>query len=137
MILIAASVVAAVLARGAYDVYDRVALIRAPERAPGWTRPCRPTAPYVERYVHCARVRGRVVWIQRQDPDGDGDRHLIVVSRLHPRIVKLDRALGVAHLPRVGAQVEAVGWLSVGGSGRPEVDSVYYASGGTVRRRPG
>lgn len=77
-----------------------------------------------------------MIWIQKHDPDGDGDRHLIVISRLHPRIVKLAAVLPVARLPRIGARIDAVGWLSVGASGHTELDAQRYASGGRTALHP-
>jgi hypothetical protein len=131
-----AGVAAIVLSRGVYDGYDRVALIGAAgqARAPEWTRPCWVSAR-TEDKPQCVHVTGRVVWIQKHDPDGDGDRHLIVVSRLRPRIVKLDRLLPITHLPRIGSWIDVVGWLDFGASGHHEVRAQRYAGGGeTVTR---
>ena len=129
-----AGVVLAVLSAGEFQRYPRTALLSAPQRAhaPAWTRPCWPTARYTDK-AECQHVRGRVVWIQKRDPDGDGDRHLLVVDRLHPRIVKLSRALGVDRLPRIGDRVDAVGWAMYGGSGRPEINTQRLLWRGTTK----
>jgi len=126
--------VVAVLAAGAFDRYPRTALLwpRQQARAPAWTRPCWPTARWTDK-AECQHVRGRVVWIQKHDPDGDGDRHLLVIDRLHPRIVKLSRALGVARVPPIGARIDAVGWAMFGASGRPEINTQRLIWDGTTK----
>jgi len=102
-------------ARGVYDVspYPRDAA-----SAPSWTMPCfRATSRY-NHEPQCARVRGRVVWREASDPDGDGDRHIVVLSRMRLRVVKL---LADQALPGVGAEVEATGFTVVGASGEREI----------------
>jgi hypothetical protein len=123
------------LSAGAYEGYPRTRLLTAEQRsrAPDWTRPCWPTARWSGERI-CSHVAGRVVWIERNDPDGDADRHLIVMSRLHPRIVKVSRELAVSHLPRIGTRVDAVGWRMTGGSGRNEVDAIRLVPGGPSGR---
>lgn len=70
------------------------------------------------------------MWVQHHDPDGDGDRHLIVVSRLHGRIVKAARTLPVSDLPSIGTRIDAVGWLMRGASGHDEIDARRLVPGG-------
>jgi hypothetical protein len=131
-LLIIATLGSVALARGRYDTYARARLSSA-AYAPAWTAPCRASAAPRDRTT-CARIAGRVVWIQKHDPDGDGDRHLIVVSRLRPRIVKVPTDLPLRHLPRLGSRVQATGWIVVGASGHAEVDPlVLHAAGETVR----
>jgi hypothetical protein len=119
------------LAPGVYDRYPRRVLITDAQlyRAPRWTRPCWMTAPRREEDL-CVHVKGRVVWVQHHDPDGDGDRHLIVMVRLRPRIVKLAPGLGVRHLPKLGTRIDVVGWLMLGGSGHHEVDTMRLVPSG-------
>ena len=80
--------------------------------------PCFHATSEYNHEPQCARVRGRVVWREVSDPDGDGDRHIVVLSRMRLRVVKLraDQAL-----PGVGAEVEAVGFTTVGASGEREI----------------
>lgn len=137
LVLVAAVVTVALvaLAPGSYDTYPRWGLRTAAERqaAPAWTRPCWPTAR-TEGKPTCAHVAGRVVWIQRHDPDGDGDRHLIVVGRLHPRIIKVPATLPVSHLPGIGTRIDAVGYLYRGSSGKLEVIATRLVPGGPTGR---
>jgi hypothetical protein len=124
MVLALIGALAAVaLVLGAGGHYERfpVSALRTPaarRHAPVWTRPCKPPAIY--NGLDCARVAGRVVWIQRHDPDGDGDRHLILVSRLHVRIAKLEQDVHVP-LPSLGQTFSGTGVTKRGASGRIEV----------------
>jgi hypothetical protein len=124
------AVLAALASRGVYARYPRRALLTRDGqlRAPAWTAPCWPTAPWTDKAV-CAHVRGRVFWIEKRDADGDADRHLLVIDRFHTRIVKLTQRLGVAHLPRIGARIDAVGWLMSGVSGRTELNAQRLRAG--------
>jgi hypothetical protein len=112
---------------GTYARYPRHALLGDEQqaRAPGWTRPCWPHATD-DGDPPCVHVTGRVVWIQRHDPDGDGDRHFVVMSRLHARIVKIGREMRIP-LPHLGSRIDAVGYLSEGASGREEVDAITFS----------
>jgi hypothetical protein len=129
--VLVAIVAAVVLARGGYQSYPRTSLLTAAGRraAPAWTRPCWADAHGTEDQT-CAHVSGRVVWIQHHDPDGDGDRHLIVVERLRPRIVKVAPTLPVSQLPGYGTRIDAVGYLYRGASGKIEMDAARLVPGG-------
>jgi hypothetical protein len=72
-----------VLSGGANEGYPRTRLLTREQRsrATHWTRPCWPTARWSLVGI-CSHIAGRVVWTERSDPDRDGDRHLIVMSRL-------------------------------------------------------
>lgn len=131
LVVIAAVIAVVTLRPGSYQTYPRSELLTAAGRraAPAWTAACWPT---VRRATdrNCGHVEGRVVWIQRHDPDGDGDRHLIVVGRLRPHIVKIAPALPVSHLPEMGTRIDAVGYISRGASGNLEIDALRLVPGG-------
>jgi hypothetical protein len=116
---------------GTYETFPRTGLLTPAQRyeAPAWTKPCWRDALYRDDTT-CAHVNGRVVWIQRRDSDGDGDRHLVLMVHLHPRIVKISRDLPVSRLPRIGTRIEVAGYLLVGGSGRPEIEARTFRPGG-------
>jgi hypothetical protein len=113
------------LSSGVHDAYPRRALLSAAgrERAPAWTRPCAQIARWTD-LASCAHVRGRVVWVEHRDPDGDGDRHLVVVARRRVHIVKVSRALPIRHLPGIGHRIDAVGYDAIGAHGRTELDAL-------------
>jgi hypothetical protein len=98
-------------------------------RPPAWSKPCwRQDPKYRVRYVlPCARVRGRVVYVQRSDPDGDGDAHAVVVAGSRPVVVKF-RSLAGGHgrprraLPGLGQRIEVAGTVSGGQYGVRVVD---------------
>jgi hypothetical protein len=135
LVALAAAIVLVALARGGYQDYPRSALVTAAGRrtAPTWTRPCWATARWATERI-CAHVEGRVVWIQRHDPDGDGDRHLIVVEGLRPRIVKVPATLPVSHLPGRGRRIDAVGFIAYGASGKREIVAMRLVPGGPTGR---
>jgi hypothetical protein len=125
--LVVALVLAILLSRGAYGTYPKAEVVgrgAAARELPDWTRWCRSKPPSAGNFA-CSRVSGRVIWVQKHDPDGDGDRHLIVMARLHPRIVKLAKTFRVEPLPGIGDHVDAVGWVQVGASGHAEIDTIH------------
>lgn len=81
---------------------------------PAWTRPCQRSNP--ARGTHyilaCARVHGRVLYAQRHDSDGDGDRHLVVISGPRLVTIKVPVSAGIKSVPGIGARVTATGTLS-------------------------
>ena len=86
VVVLALGAIVVTAARGVYDVspYPRDAA-----SAPRWTMPCFHATSQYNHEPQCARVRGRVVWREQSDPDGDGDRHIVVLSRMRLRVVKL------------------------------------------------
>lgn len=132
LLLTLAALVLVALSRG---VYDEVPFRARPKltghhRAPGWVRPCFRLREDYRSSLGCARVSGRVVLVEDVDSDGDGDRHLVLVSRLRPRIVKLARDFPLERLPRRGSVVRATGVLLKGASGREELKAATIAFGG-------
>lgn len=129
--LVVAGVLAILLSRGSYGTYPKAEVVGRSARhdLPAWTRWCRGKPPSAGNFA-CSRVAGRVIWVQKHDPDGDGDRHLIVMARLHPRIVKLAKAFPLPSLPGIGAHVDAVGWVQVGASGHAEIDTIHLVASG-------
>ncbi|QEC46648.1 hypothetical protein FSW04_02990 [Baekduia soli] len=133
LLVVLAIVAFFVASAGSFKTYPRAGLTNpALQRAaPAWTRPCDRSAPYVPAdQTTCAHVHGRVVWIQHHDPDGDGDRHLLVLAHRRIHIVKVPISLRVAHLPGVGTNIDAVGFVLRGASGHDEIDAVRLVPGG-------
>ena len=133
LLVVALLAVVAVVAvgPGSYETYPRSSLLTAAgqREAPAWTRPCWALARK-RREPTCVHVSGRVVWIQHDDPDGDGDRHLVIVGRLHPRIVKISTDASGFAAAGLRPRIDAVGYLFRGSSGKLEVIAARLVPGG-------
>ena len=80
------------------------------------------------RLANCERARGRVVYVERVDPDGGGDAHLVLASReglTAPGItlVDLERAVRPKRLPRPGDWVGAAGPVYRGSHGQRQIEA--------------
>jgi hypothetical protein len=107
--------------QGGYETYGPAVLGPLERPAPDWTRPCWRRKPKTPLYtVRCARAHGIVVYVEQHDPDGDGDRHAILLAGLRLVKLKYPRGVGPLRLPGVGSRVEAVGHVP-GGGFMPEV----------------
>lgn len=114
---VAAAVVALLATRGAYDAVPRQKLDPLGLTVPAWTRPCwlLPSTPARRPETRaCARVRGLVVYSERHDPDGDGDRHLIVLAHGHVLKVKVRRGVRPGPLPGAGHTFAGIGVVPAG-----------------------
>jgi hypothetical protein len=91
-----------------------------PASAPDWTGPCWRRPPRSDRRLleRCARVQGRVVWVQS---DGPRDVHLAVLARW--RVITV-RVPAWADAPGALDGVTAVGPLVRDRTGLEEVDAV-------------
>ncbi|HEU4657538.1 MAG TPA: hypothetical protein VFR97_08440 [Capillimicrobium sp.] len=107
---------------------------RAPaaEREPAG--PKRPPAPRCEPgAANCAAAAGSIIAMERIDPDGDGDLHVIVAGGdvTFPGITVLDvsAALRPARDPRIGEWAAGAGPVYAGSYGQRqiEVDEVVFA----------
>jgi hypothetical protein len=80
-------------------------------------------------------VRGRVLYVERVDPDGDGDLHVVVLggSVTAPGITAVDVRPGLrpARDPRVGDRVSAAGPVQPGSYGQSQIHAlVFHARSG-------
>jgi hypothetical protein len=78
----------------------------------------------------CRAVRGTVVYVERVDPDGDGDLHVVVdgSSITLPGMTAVDVApeLRPKRDPRVGDRVSAAGPVQVGSYGQDQVHALEF-----------
>ena len=100
---------------------------RPPERQPT-ARPFEapPCPPAVEG---CRRASGRIVYVERVDPDGDGDAHFVLFSSQSitaPGITVVDvkRSLRPRPLPGVGDRLAAAGPVFEGSFGQKQIEAV-------------
>jgi hypothetical protein len=85
---------------------------------------CPPDAP-----PGCVSARGRVVYVEAVDADGDGDAHFVLASRQGisaPGITAVDvrRDLRPRPLPRVGDAVAAAGPVFRGSFGQRQIEAI-------------
>ncbi len=112
----------------------------ATERAPATER-ARPSAPALEPARcpsgagNCASATGRVVYVEKVDPDGDGDAHFVLfggnVTGRGLSVIDVRRGLRPDPLPRVGDQVTAAGPVYRGSHGQRQIQADVVR----VRRR--
>ena len=119
LLLLALSIVGllavVLVVRGDYQTDGPRVLGAGAPRPPGWTRPCwvlHPRTASKPFSLRCARVEGTVLYRQNRDPDGDGDRHLVVVAGLHLVKVKFRQGVGPRSLPGIGSTLRVVGHLT-------------------------
>jgi hypothetical protein len=92
--------------------------------------PCPPDA------ANCRTASGRIVYVERVDPDGDGDAHFVIASKdsiTAPGISVIDvkRSLRPSPLPGAGDWISAAGPVYEGSHGQSQIEAVRVR----VRRR--
>jgi hypothetical protein len=84
--------------------------------------------------VGCKTVRGTIVYVERVDPDGDGDLHVVVDagSFTLPGMTAIDvaRELRPRHDPSVGDRASAAGPLQTGSYGQSQIHAVEFHARG-------
>jgi hypothetical protein len=109
----------------------------APEAAPPPARdspPSRPT-PRLEParcppdLANCSTASGRIVYVERVDPDGDGDAHFVLDSRQSitlPGLSVIDvrKDLRPDPLPEVGDRISAAGPVYRGSYGQKQIEAI-------------
>ena len=98
---------------------------RAEARSPHPPRPLR----CAEGSGNCSAAAGRIVYVERVDPDGDGDAHFVIASRdsvTGPGISVIDvrRDLRPSPLPRPGDWISATGPVYEGSYGQRQIEAV-------------
>jgi hypothetical protein len=109
---------------------------KSPSRPPQPQSPPRSTVPRVrcpEGVSDCRSVRGRVMFVERVDPDGDGDLHVVVLdgSVTAPGVTAIDVRAGLRPRrdPRVGDQVSAAGPVQPGSYGQQQIHALEFHAG--------
>jgi hypothetical protein len=84
----------------------------------------------------CRAVRGRIVYVERVDPDGDGDLHVVVAdgSITAPGLTSIDVRPGLRpeRDPRVGDVATGAGPVQRGHLGQRQIHALEFA---VARRR--
>jgi hypothetical protein len=123
------------LALAALPIDDRR---EAPARARPDQRRTEPPAPAPDvprarcpaDVAGCRSVRGRVMFVERVDPDGDGDLHVVVLdgSITAPGVTAVDVRAGLrpSRDPRVGDRVSAAGPVQPGSFGQSQIHALEF-----------
>lgn len=79
--------------------------------------------------TNCESATGRILYVERVDPDGDGDAHFVLYSReaiTGPGISVIDvkRSLRPSPLPGPGDRLSAAGPVHSGSYGQRQIEAV-------------
>lgn len=77
----------------------------------------------------CRTSEGRIVYVERVDPDGDGDAHFVVLDRQGitlPGLTAIDvrRGLRPHPLPGAGELISAAGPVQTGSLGQSQIHAI-------------
>jgi hypothetical protein len=131
--------VLAVVAAGAWLLIDRD-VVESPlrEDAPadnrggsrGREQPALRPARCPADVAGCRSVTGRIVFVERVDPDGDGDLHVVVAdgSISLPGVTAVDVRPGLRPRrdPRVGDRATAAGPVQTGSYGQSQIHALRF-----------
>ena len=106
-------------------------------QAPGATAPSSTTPPRVHcppELSNCREATGRILYVERVDPDGDGDAHFVLVSPegiTAPGLTVVDvkRSLRPSPLPGPGEHLSAAGPVHRGSYGQRQIEAIELRSG--------
>jgi hypothetical protein len=133
ILLLMAMLVAAGVVLAALPIDERREAPAEPRRAappPRSQQPAVPRARCPAGVAGCRSVRGRVVFVERVDPDGDGDLHVVVLDGAvtAPGVTAVDVRAGLrpARDPRVGDQVSAAGPVQPGSFGQQQIHALEF-----------
>jgi hypothetical protein len=78
---------------------------------------------------NCSTASGRILYVERVDPDGDGDAHFVLASRegiTGPGISVIDvkKSLRPSPLPGPGDRISAAGPVYRGSYGQRQIEAV-------------
>ena len=102
---------------------------RAPARRPSSPAPSVEPATCPANAGNCRSASGRVLYVERVDPDGDGDAHFVLASGdsiTAPGISVIDvkRSLRPSPLPGRGDRMSAAGPVYRGSYGQRQIEAI-------------
>jgi hypothetical protein len=98
----------------------------APRASRPLARPrCRDEIP------NCASTSGRIVFVERVDPDGDGDLHVVVADRRGVTLrglsaIDVSKDLRPRRDPRIGERAAAMGPVQTGSYGQDQIHALVF-----------
>lgn len=91
-----------------------------------------PRAECPEALDGCRSASGRIVYVERVDPDGDGDAHFVLASEQEVTlpgisVIDVSRELRPHPLPGIGEYLSAAGPVHTGSYGQRQIEAVELA----------
>jgi hypothetical protein len=79
----------------------------------------------------CRSTSGRIVYVERVDPDGDGDLHVVVTDRRGVTLrgltsIDVSKELRPRRDPRVGERAAAMGPVQTGSYGQSQIHALVF-----------
>jgi hypothetical protein len=98
---------------------------RPPRGRPLTRPPCR------DGIAGCRSTSGRIVYVERVDPDGDGDLHVVVSDRRGVTLrgltaIDVSKELRPRRDPRVGERAAAMGPVQTGSYGQSQIHALVF-----------
>jgi hypothetical protein len=83
---------------------------------------------------NCREASGRILYVERVDPDGDGDAHFVLLSQQSVTapgltVVDVKRSLRPSPLPGPGDRLSAAGPVYQGSHGQRQIEAIELHSG--------
>jgi hypothetical protein len=93
-----------------------------------------PRAPLAQarcppRLTNCGSASGRILYVERVDPDGDGDAHFVLLSLQSitapgVSVIDVSRSLRPSPLPAPGDRLSAAGPVYRGSYGQRQIEAI-------------
>ena len=79
----------------------------------------------------CRSTSGRIVYVERVDPDGDGDLHVVVSDRRGVTLrgltaIDVSKELRPRRDPRIGERAAAMGPVQTGSYGQSQIHALVF-----------
>jgi hypothetical protein len=83
---------------------------------------------------NCREATGRIIYVERVDPDGDGDAHFVLrspegITAPGLTVVDVGRSLRPSPLPGPGERLSAAGPVYRGSYGQRQIEAIELRSG--------
>ena len=119
----------AALAAGCGDDESDAPRTTEPSHPAGSVETRQPVARCPSDLAGCRTATGRILYVERVDPDGDGDAHFVLASAegiTAPGISVIDvrRGLRPHPLPGPGGRLSAAGLVQTGSYGQRQIEAV-------------
>jgi hypothetical protein len=83
--------------------------------------------------TNCATATGTILYVERVDPDGDGDAHFVLAGGHGISVIDVERELRPEQLPGPGDLVSAAGPVYAGSFGQRQIEATTLRVAGVGR----